>query len=148
MASTAERNWGAEEWRQPVAQDTDTVLYSECGRILNNVDFRSHSFKLVKHGGLGYSLLVRHGAGDERVFLGFAYRGIEAIFKSLDSDSRYLLLNTLLNVKHDAERAARENTAKEYRQAFVDGRLKKRKQRGQGSVKVWIEPAHVKEVAA
>lgn len=45
---TDERNWGAEEWRQPTIQDDDTVIFSECGRITHNTDFRSHWFKVVK----------------------------------------------------------------------------------------------------
>jgi hypothetical protein len=133
-------NWGSEAWRQPEPLPTDVVLYSECGRSLNNIDFRSHSFKLVKAQFGGYFALVRHGGGDERLSLGYSHMGIERMFSQLDSDSRYLLLHQFFDIAHNANRAATDNTAGEYRKAFVDGRLKKRKLPAQGIWKIWIEP--------
>lgn len=133
------RNWGAEPERQPVPEEDDTVLYSECGRILNHVDCRSHSFKLVKNHGQ-FFVLVRHGGGDERISLGYSYRQIDAIFAPLESDLRYWLLHSFMDLYHDTKRAAIDQTADKFRKAFVDGRLKKRKLPAQGAVKVWIEP--------
>jgi len=133
-----EKNWGAEEWRQPKEHDGDTVLYSECGRVLDRVDYRSHWFKLVNGQYGGYALLVKHGGGEERVQLGYNKR-IAAPFFNMDSDARYLLLYQFLSIYHDAKRAAEDATAKLYRTAFAEDRLKKRKQRGQDAVKVWIE---------
>lgn len=142
--------------RAPALAEGDEMIYCEHGRILyrtpekkpgDGVDCRSHWFRVVKNGGM-YSLLVRHGGGDERVRLGYAYKQPETIFGPLESDARYWLMHILLDVHHNAERAAAASTASAYKAAFVDGRLKKRKLRGQAAVKVWIDrPIIVREAA-
>ena len=60
-------NWGAETWRQPSIKEGDTVLFSEHGRIIGNVDRRSHWFKLVKAQYGPMALLVKHGGGEEPI---------------------------------------------------------------------------------
>jgi hypothetical protein len=138
---TDERNWGAEQWRQPEPKPGDVVLYAEHGRIMDKTDYRSHSFKLV-NGEFGYTyLLVRHGAGDERIQVHYTRDRLSKCFEPLDSDARYFLLHTLLDVHHAAERAAREETAAHLKKAFVEGRLKKRKMPGRNACKVWVEPS-------
>lgn len=133
-------NWGAETWRQPKEQDGDVLLSSEHGRIIGRIDYRSHWFKLVKQRFGGIALLVSHGGGEERITLGHCTGdAIAAACSVLDPDTRYKLLHAILDVSHDASRAARDKTAAEYRTAFAAGTLKKRKMRGQAKCKVWIE---------
>ncbi len=62
-----------------------------------------------------------------------------AIIASLPSDEAYLLMHHLFDINYNAKKAAHDATAYEYREAFVDGRLKKRKLPARGVVKVWIE---------
>ena len=58
----------------------------------------------------------------------------------MDSSSRYYLSHTFLRVIHATELKVREKTASEYKQAFAEGRLKKRRLRESTAVKVWTEP--------
>ena len=137
--------WHLDPRRAPTLQDGDELLYCEPGRIVtrasgSGTDCRSHWFRIVKNGGM-YSLLVQHGGGEQRVRLGYEYRNPRAIFDPLPSDARYWLMWILLEVHNAAQRAASAMAAQTYKQAFADGRLKKRKQRGQDAVKVWIESA-------
>ncbi len=131
----SEHNWGAEEWRQPTAQEGDIILLSECGRVIKHsdtahwsVDYRSHWFKLVKAGKAGaYYILVKHGGGEERHELEFhadyLVRGIE----TLDSDGRYMAMHTLYSSISTARRNAERSTSSYYQIAFLEGRLKRRK---------------------
>jgi hypothetical protein len=150
MNNTAEgRNWGAEDWRAPKLEDDDTLLYSECGRVVkahtyghdnNGIDYRSHYFSIVKKRFGGCWLLVHHGGGQEQFQLDHSVGRVRLFFESLDSTQRYLLMHAFYNVHSCAREVAASETAATYRKAFVDGRLKKRKNRGRDTVKVWIEP--------
>ncbi len=140
-----EKNWGAEESRQPKEQDGDTVLCSEHGRIIGRIDYRSHWFKLVKPKHGAHALLVSHGGGKERISLGHCTgESIARVVAGLDADSRYLLLHALLDINHDARTIARAETAMHYRRAFAEGRLKKRKMPGRDAYKITIEPEAAK----
>ncbi len=132
-----ERNWGAEPEREPKPQPSQTPVYSEHGRILNNIDYRSHWFMVVK-GYAGHALLVSHGAGQEEYHF-FSGKGLVQSLELLTSDQRYLVLHGLWNAYKDGRNHGANDTATEYRQAFIDGRLKKRKLPAQRMVKVWIE---------
>lgn len=134
---TEEANYGAEEWRQPVPDEGDEVIYSEHGRIAFNTDFRSHSYKLVKNGNSLY-LLVRHGGGDERHKISWRPLYAETL-APLSSDYRYLAMDTLLDLIHEARKAAVGATSAHFRKAFAEGRLKKRKMPGRNACKIWIE---------
>jgi hypothetical protein len=138
-------NWGAEDWRQPTISPGDEVLFSECGRIMRNTDYRSHSFRIVKPEYSEVTLCVKHGGGEERIALDYRAGCIRALFEPLPSDDRYFLMHMLLNLAHRTARDAAQATAATYRKAFVDGRLKKRKQPGRDVYKVTIEPAHLLE---
>lgn len=138
METREERNWGAEPWRRPTIQDNDELIYSECGRIMDKVDYRSHWFCIVKPKYGGPCLLVKHGAGEEHINLGWSKRTISSL-ALLGSDDRYFLMHTLHKVHGEAKRAGMDETATKYKRAFVDGRLMKRKLRGQDAVKVWID---------
>ena len=54
-----------EAWRAPTPKDDEDVIFSEHGRIINNVCHRSFWFMLVK-GKYHVALLVKHGGGQER----------------------------------------------------------------------------------
>lgn len=125
--------------RQPAPPDLaegDKLVYDEPGRC-GGVDSHAFHFRLVKEDLGSYCLLVRHGAGDERIRLG-GRPGIKA-FDSLDSDGRYWLLQMLYHVQQSSASNAREATDNKWRQAAADKRIKTRKNRGRGTVKVWIE---------
>ena len=146
---TEERNWGAEAWRAPDLAEGDTLLYSECGRIIkagtyghgrNGIDYRSHYFRIVAGAhGSGCWLLVKHGGGQERIKLDYSATRAAQFFEPFDSDARYLLMHMLFSVAREAADDERARTSARYKSAFVAGLLKKRKLRGQDAVKVWID---------
>jgi hypothetical protein len=140
-----ELNYGCDPWRAPKPQEGDTVLFSECGRILD-CDYRSHWFMLVKPEFGRYTLLVHHGGGQERITIDYNKRVVN-ILETLDTHQRYLMLHLLFNVHKDARREASEETAMELKTAFVEGRLKKRKVRGQSKYKVSVEPQIIRKSA-
>ena len=138
-----EGNWGAEPWREPKTDEGDTVLYSEHGRILGKVDYRSHWLMMVHAPFDTLTLLVKHGGGQERINLGYKDRYWEQMAKALepmDSNSRYLMLYALYDLYTDTRRRASEMARAELKLAFVEGRLKKRKIKGQAAYKVKVEP--------
>lgn len=138
MSAPEERNWGAEPWRAPAIGKDDALIFSECGRVLDNVDYRSHWFVLTKCHSF-YFLLVKHGGGEERLQIGWSDRLAQAL-AAVDSDNRYLLMHTMHKINSSAKQYAWDNANATYKKAFAEGRLKKRKVRGQAAVKVWIEP--------
>lgn len=136
--------WQLDPRRAPALQQEDQLIYDEHGRIVywteerkpgEGVDCRSHWFRIVRRHG-SYYLLVKHGAGEERVKL-YGWGNFRAMFEPLSSDARYSLMHHMLSVHHDAQRQARADIHDLYRTAFAQGRLKKRKVKG--GVKVWIE---------
>jgi hypothetical protein len=130
-------NYGAEAWRAPKIKEGDTVLFSECGRVLD-CDYRSHWFMLVKPKFGFYTLLVHHGGGEERIVL-TTFNHIVGILGTLDTHQRYLLLHLLFSIQREARSNATQETANAFKVAFVEGRLKKRKVRGQSAYKVTVE---------
>jgi hypothetical protein len=105
----------------------------------NGIDYRSHHFRVVRNRVSCY-LLVKHGGGQERVRLDHSPTRVSQFFEPLDSTERYLLMHLLYSVHEDAKSNSERNTAGMYKQAFAEGRLKRRKRRGSNAVKVWIEP--------
>lgn len=122
------------------------------GFVLGNTTYESHHFWVhfaryvprnpnVKKSERYSSVYIRvnHGAGWE-VWSG-DYMLAESLRRYGDDDiGLFLLCWYLIDNARSARAAGREAAATEYRQAFVDGRLKKRKLPAQGKVKVWIEP--------
>lgn len=135
---TVERNWGAEEWRAPDVNEGETILFSECGRILGNVDYRSHYFRLVKCEFGGFALLVKHGGGQERLEE-YCIRKIVPALACLDSDNRYLTMYAVYQAYQTGHRAGYAKGTALFRDAFAAGRLKKRKIRNSSQTRVWIE---------
>lgn len=92
-------------------------------------------------------ICVHHGGGWE------VWRGDYMLAKALrrygDNDrGLFLLCWYMIEAARVARDAGRQESADEYRKAFVDGRLKKRKLPARGCVKVWIEPEAEKTTAA
>lgn len=137
---SAEANWGAEPWRAPDIRETDRLLLDECGRILDRTDFRSHYFRVVAEHLGGAYLLVKHGGGQELIRMDYDAKRIDRLFAGIaDSDDRYRMLYVIYRVHSEAIAMGTARTKTEYVNAFVNGSLKKRKQRGGSQVKVWIE---------
>jgi len=140
-----ERNYGADPWREPKPEEGDTVIFSECGRSLDNTNYQSHWLMLVSQQYGGYSLLVHHGGGQERINLGYlhVFRGIPSriiqAMGQMDTDTRYLMLYTFYDIHTDTRRSEQAKVTAELKTAFAEGRLKKRKVRGQAAYKVTVE---------
>jgi|WetSurMetagenome_2_1015567.scaffolds.fasta_scaffold89234_3 hypothetical protein len=134
-------NYGADPWREPKADEDDTVIFSEHGRVLDKTDYRSHWLMLVSDP-YSITLLVKHGGGQERICLGYKSIYWKQMVKSLepmDRDGRYLMLYALYALHTDTRRRASEMATAAMKLAFVEGRLKKRKVRGQSAYKVTVE---------
>ena len=117
-----------EQWRQPTVLESDTIIFSEHGRIANNVDFRSHWLLLVKAQYGGYFLLVKHGGGEERIALGYNHvcNALDALGQ-LTEDQRYLILYCLYATHKNAKCDTLRDTTSYFHLAFLEGRLKRRK---------------------
>lgn len=131
----------------PTIPQSYTITHDEPGRTIidtrlgnpNLVDCAEFHFVFATGRLGGLSLFVRHGAGDERFELDHGDEFVRAI-SSLDSDSRFRLALSIMNLAHDVERRASTSTARRYEEAFVEGRMRKRKLRGKDHYKVTILP--------
>ena len=134
-------DWGNDPRHAPKLslEEGDEILFSEHGRVLNNVCYRAFYFSLVKDQYGGHALCVSHGAGEERIN-GHHFRLAVAAMKNLDSDNRFRLMFALFDQHRESKRAGRNEAITTYQNAFVEGRLKKRKLPKQNRVKVWIVP--------
>lgn len=135
-AKKTELNYGAEIWRKPSIEHGEVIVFSEYGRVLNNIDYRSHWFLLVQELYGGHALIVKHGGGQERWSDFMLGKSIHAL-TTLSSDDRYLMLYTLYDAHKLGFKQGQGKASQEYKEAFVEGRLKKRKQQS-GGIKVWI----------
>lgn len=129
----------------PALSEGDKMLFDEPGRCkpmvngTGGTDFHSFHFRLVEAQYDGFALLVRHGGGDERIDLGGDWTRVGPLVALLpDSDARYLMLHALYHTHSHAARHAADRTANDYRVAFAEGRLKKRKARGRNAYDVTI----------
>lgn len=125
--------WETEPLRRPAIPEDATIIFDEHGRVLHHgnnfgVDYRSHWFVLIQEG-THYALLVRHGAGDERINLGYKSHVGPVIdsFATLDSDKRYCALYCLFDLYKDTKKNATDRTASYYQMAFLEGRMKRKK---------------------
>ena len=119
----------------PTLYANDVLLYDEPGRC-EGVDSHSYHYRVVK----SYAwldLLVRHGAGDERIHLSL-YGAQRDILSALDSSARYWLLNALYHAYADGKRLGTDRTADEWRTAAAEKRITTRKVRGTNTVKVYV----------
>jgi len=123
------------EVNPPSLTDGDTLLYDEPGRC-GGLDCHSHHFRLTSRYG-SHAVLVRHGGGDERFYVS---RMILPAFEALDSNGRYWLMHTLYSAYSTGREQGTNAATSEWRLAAAEKRIKTRKVRGRGAVKVWIEP--------
>ena len=142
--------WQNDPRRAPELKENDELVIDEAGRVLywtedkhtgSGVDCRSHWFRVVKAYGT-YYLLVRHGGGDETIRLqSWGWSMYRSVLDSLSSDARYWLLHMIYSAHRDGVEKGTTKTGAAYQQAFVEGRLKKRRARGSNTYKVWINPS-------
>lgn len=125
------------EWAAPAVSEGDVIMFDEPGRVLNNVCYRAYHFRVVKPEFGPYTLLVKHGGGTESWRMEYTTRVIDAL-QSLDSDSRFLLLHTIMRAHHESARITAEKLNASWQRAAAQKRIKTRKVKG--GVKVWIEP--------
>jgi hypothetical protein len=135
------KRYGVRPVDPPALQEGDELVYDEPGRC-GGLDSHCHHLRVVKARYGGFKLRVRHGGGDEQIDLGSTRMAIDAL-SQIDSDSRYWLLLRLYHVQNDAARQAAQRTAETYRQAFIDGRLKKRKMPGRDAYKITLESERI-----
>lgn len=117
----------------PSLEDSDQLLRDEPGRC-GGLDSHSYHYRLVKsHGSL--NLLVRHGGGDERLYLSSP---IESVLAQLGSTDCYWTMNAIYHAHSTGKRSGSEKTANDWRRAAAEKRIRTRKQRGSDGVRVWI----------
>jgi hypothetical protein len=116
----------------------DELLADEPGRCGHGLDSHSYHFRLVKHHG-GFFLLVKHGAGCERMRFGYQF-SVDAVL-ALDSDTRYSLLSDIYHAISYTRQDAVLAEAHRWRRAAAEKRIRVRKVRGSDAVKVTIQPA-------
>lgn len=130
------KSFGVYPARAPELAEGDVLLWDEPGRC-GGLDSHSHHYRLVRRYG-SLSLLVAHGGGTERI----AYVSLPNVdaLAALDSNARYWILGAIYHAHSDGAHKGWMDTREEYVNAFVQGRLKKRKSPGRDYHKVWIEP--------
>jgi hypothetical protein len=118
----------------PELSDGDQLLLDLPGRC-GGLDSHCHHYRLIKrHGHL--ELLVRHGGGDERMWLSGP---LEKILLQLPLNDAYWLLNATHHAYRDGKTQAQRDEGIRWRTAAAEKRIKTRKLPAQGVVKVWIE---------
>jgi hypothetical protein len=105
----------------PEMLDGDELLQDEPGRC-GGLDSHSYHFRVVRHYGITY-LLVRHGAGDERIRLGGCRPALASI-AAMDSNARYWMLQLIYHVQHEKAADARLSEQAKWVRAAIDGRIK------------------------
>lgn len=139
-------------WRAPTVPERDTLVFDEPGRVLHHhtahrgkqaVCYSSFWYRVTRDNVTGaLTLRVKHGGGEQSQPLGHDGDPLVCALASMVSDDRFRVLHEMRTQREDGMRLAEAKVCHEYRQAHADGRLKKRKVRGQSAVKVWIEPAN------
>ena len=119
--------------RQPIKSiprnwESSMLFYDEPGRC-GGMDSHCHHYRVVGHQFL--TLLVRNGSGDHRLRLSHIKNFID-LLASLDSNSRYWLLNTIYHTHADAISTTSEKVNTAWRKAAAEKRIKTRKMPGQG----------------
>lgn len=127
----------------PALGERDTLLFDLPGRC-GGMDSHCHHYRVVASGGSQFgqlALLVRHGAGDQRIRLSLP-RGVE-LLTPLTETSRYWLVNAIFHAEADGRMAGRASELARWRDAAAEKRIKVRKVRGKDAVSVSIEPRRV-----
>jgi hypothetical protein len=117
----------------PAVAENETILYDEPGRC-GGQDSHSYHYRVIRSFS-SLTLLVRHGGGDERVYLTYSVAGPLA---ALDSTSRYWILNAIFHAHSHAASEARDAERNRWSRAVSEKRVKTR--RRNGCIEVRIEP--------
>ncbi len=127
------------EGRAPTVPAGALILYDEPGRC-GGTDSHSYHFRVVDTRGDGwkYTLLVRHGGGDEAIDIGGPRGLVFGIGAAGDSDARYWLMAWFYHHRYYAIREAKEAERRQWAEAAVEKRIKIK--RRNGSRYVSIEP--------
>lgn len=137
-------DYGRDPWRAPDNGD-DKVVIELPGRVVGNTCHRSHYLRVCESG----TVFVRHGGGEESFSLGYDAHVLIGVLERATDDEQYLIIRRIYETRSADKRAAATETQAKVFKAFIEGRLKKRKERGSEKVKVWIEDAPlVKKVDA
>jgi hypothetical protein len=122
----------------PALIDGETLIRDEPGRC-GGMDSHCHHYRLVSSGHGRYTIIVRHGGGDERIPI--HYPEMDAISR-MDSTSCYWIMRAIQGAHSAGKSEAKQETNMKWRQAAAESRIKTRKLRGQANHvrKVWIEP--------
>lgn len=141
----------------PLPERKDRVLIQTHGRDIGVgvgvVDYGSFSLMLGEEKTFRKPvILVEHGGGKEVYDIESPWIVMSPLITlALDKGSEkacYAILFALYESQDTAFSKGYNKAQDDYRTAFVEGRLKKRKVRGQMTTKVWIEPRAPKAVQA
>jgi hypothetical protein len=125
----------------PTLTNEQTLVRNLPGMVIGSVTYESYNLSLVTEGCAKVSLLVRHGGGQESIYLRTPGRYLRDLIPTLPAQDAFMLLFTVREAFQAGKQQGINQTADEFKQAFIEGRLKKRKLRGQNRVKIWIETA-------
>lgn len=119
----------------PELKESDALIFDLPGRC-GQIDCHSHHYRLVlSHGSV--CLLVRHGAGTERIdYLSNGQSVLDAL-RNLDDDGQYWMLNALYSAVSLMKTESTSLERVRWQTAIVEKRVKKSR-RG-GRIRVWIE---------
>ena len=122
----------------PELKEGDALLFDLPGRC-GGIDSHSYHYRLVLSRG-SVCLLVRHGAGTERIdYLSNGQAVLDAM-KNLDDNGRYWMMNALYNATSLIKTEETQKERRRWQTAIVEKRVKKSRIRGSGGyVRVWIE---------
>lgn len=121
----------------------DDLLHDLPGRC-GGGDSHSYHLRIVKAQYGGFALLVRHGAGDERLALG-RDNNLIAPLAAMDDSGRYWFLMRLYHVMEDHAKELATETDFRWRKAAAEKRIKVRKMPGRDFARVWIEASITKK---
>lgn len=136
---------GYEVIAEPLPTRESRILGRKDGQPGTGTDYSSHSIKLAVRpdetaykGGRRLYILMEHGGGREVLAVKQMYdRGeTERALLALPEAALYGALYTVYEMASTAARAAAAETRQQWAEAFIDGRLRKRRKGGRVSVSV------------
>ena len=132
---------GYTELARPLPNRDDRVFDSRYGSP-SKVTYGSFSLALAKENVTGSAvILVEHGAGKEIYDLESQWITVEPLLQLMKTNERdcYAMLFALYKMADNAATRAAMETARQYKFAFIEGRLKKRRKNHKIYVDI-IEP--------
>ena len=144
------------ELRQSKTYEKTYKPFELPGFIENGVTYESHHYTViltlpVEHSwdnrtatprSQGALVKVRHGGGDEYAALN--YRLAEPLRYLLEERMHreaFFLCHALFDAARENQEIGRQKEGERLKRAFVEGCLRKRKQRGRATYKVWVDNA-------